>query len=64
MERTHGQLCTRLTDGLSGNNTDCLTNLYRLSGSHVGTVAFRADTQMGFAGKDSTDLDGIASHLL
>ena len=47
MEGTHGQLGTRLTDGLSRDNADCLTNLYRLAGCHVGTVALCADTDVG-----------------
>ena len=43
MERTHGQLCTRLTDRLCGNDSDRFTNLYRFSGRHVRTVASCAD---------------------
>ena len=27
MERTHCKLCTRLTDGLGSDNTNCFTNL-------------------------------------
>ena len=46
MERTHGKLCTRLTDGLCSNNTNSLTNLNRLTGCHVGTVTFCADTDV------------------
>ena len=57
MERTHGQLCTRLTDGLCRDDADCLTDLYRLTGCHVGAVALRAHTDMGLAGQDGTDLD-------
>ena len=55
MEGTHGKLCTRLSDGLRSDNTDCLTNLYRLTGSHVGAVALRTDTDTGFAGQNGTD---------
>ena len=56
MECSHGKLCTRLTDGLCGDNTDRFTNLYRLTGCHVGTVTFRAYTHVGTAGKNGTDL--------
>ena len=56
MECSHGKLCTRLTDGLCGDNTNCFTNLYRLTGCHVGTVTFRTDSHVGTAGKNSTDL--------
>ncbi len=35
MEGSHGKLCTRLTDRLRGNNTDCLTNLDRRTGRHI-----------------------------
>ena len=47
MECTHGQLCTRLTDRLGCNNTNCFTNLYRLSGCHVCTVALSTHTNVG-----------------
>ena len=60
---THGQLGTRLTDGLCSDDSDSLTNLYRLTGSHVGTVTFCTDTDMGTTGQDGTDfhlLQGIS----
>ena len=59
MESTHGKLCTGLSDGLSRDNTYCLTDLNRLAGSHVCPVTFGTDPNMGTAGKDGTDL-----HLL
>ena len=57
MEGTHRQLGTWLTDGLCGNDSDRLTNLYRLTGRHVRAVAFCTDTDVGTAGQDRTDLD-------
>ncbi len=57
MEGSHGKLCTRLSDRLCRDDTDSLSDLYRLSGRHVGAVAFRADTVVGLTGKDGTDLD-------
>ena len=59
MEGSHGQLCTRLTDGLSSNNTNSLTNLYCFTGCHVRTVALRTHTNVGFTGQSGTDLDLI-----
>ena len=56
MEGTHGQLCTRLTDGLCRDDTDGLAHLHRLAGRHVGAVALRADTESGTAGQNRTDL--------
>ena len=47
MESTHGKLCTGLTDGLCRDDSDCLTNLYRLAGCHVGSIALSAHTDMG-----------------
>ena len=57
MEGTHGKLCTGLTDGLSSDDTNCFTHLYRFAGSHVGSVTLRTDTHMGFTCKRRTDLD-------
>ena len=57
MERTHGQLCTRLTDGLGRDDTDCLSHLYRLTGSHVGTVAFCTASHLWLTGQHRPDLD-------
>ena len=63
VEGSHGQLGTRLTDGLCSDDADCLTNLNRFAGCHVGTIALCADAELGTTGKDRTDLyflDGLA----
>src|SRR5699024_1128616 len=57
MEGTHGKLCTRLTDGLCRDNSDSLSDLNALACRHVGSVALRADTDLGLTGQDCTDLD-------
>ena len=44
VEGSHGQLCTRLTDRLSSDDTNCLTYLYSFAGCHVRAVALRAHT--------------------
>ena len=48
MESTHGQLGTWLTDGLSCDDTNSLANLYCLASSHVRTITFCTDTDVGF----------------
>ena len=57
MECTHGKLCTRLTDRLSCDNTNSLTNLNCFTGCHVCTITFCADTNLAFTGQDCTDLN-------
>ena len=58
MEGSHGQLCTRLTDGLSGNNTHGFTDGDRHTVSEVGTVTFSAYTVCRTALDNGTNLDG------
>ena len=41
---------TRLSDGLCCDDTDCLTDLYCLTGCHVRTVTFCTDTDVGTTG--------------
>ena len=57
MEGSHGKLSTGLTDGLSGNNTNSLTDCDCLTCCEVGAVALGADSLLGFTLKDRTDLD-------
>ncbi len=57
MEGSHRQLGTGLTDGLCGDDADCLTDLHHLTGRHVGAVALCADAKVGAAGQDRADLD-------
>ena len=64
VECTHGQLCTRLTDGLCGNDTNSLSDLYRLACRHVCAVALGADTDMALTCQDCTDLNSISAELL
>ena len=44
MERTHGQLGTRLTDGLCSNNTYRLTHIDNVTTGQVTTVTLGTDT--------------------
>ena len=57
MEGTQGKLCTRLTDGLGGDDTDNLAFLNHPAGRKVTSVALRADTLAGLAREHRTDLD-------
>ena len=56
MERTHGKLCTRLSDRLSCYDTYCLADLNDFSGRHVRAVALCTYAVLASAGKDRTDL--------
>ena len=47
VERTHGQLCTRFTDGLCRDNTDCFTFIDDVATRQVTTVAVRTYTKVG-----------------
>ncbi len=44
MEGSHRKLCTGLTDGLSRNNSDCLTDLNKVAVCKVSTVALSTYT--------------------
>ena len=64
MERTERQLCTRLTDSLSGNHTDSLTLLNHTTGSEVTSVTLHADTFLRLTGEHRTDLHALDLCLL
>ena len=51
VEGTEGQLCTRLTDRLCGNDTNGITTLRHVAGSKVLAIALRAHATLAFAGK-------------
>ena len=56
MEGTHGQLGTRLTDGLSSDDTDSLALANGLADGQVHAVALGADASACAASQDGTDL--------
>ena len=64
MECTHGQLSSRLTNGLSRNNSNGLAYLNWLSGSHIGSVTLGTNPDVGFAGQHSTNLHRIPALFL
>ena len=59
VERTHRQLCTRLTDGLCRDNADSLTFVDEVATRQVTTVAVRTYTKVGVTGYNGTNFDGV-----
>ena len=57
VERTHGQLCSRLTDRLCSDNADSFADIYRGTASQIAAIAFRADADLGIAGQNRTHAD-------
>ena len=57
MERTHGQLGTRLTDGLCGDDAHGLTDVDGLAGGQRTAVAQGAGADAGLTGEYGADLD-------
>src|SRR5690606_23826679 len=54
VESTHGQLGTRLTDGLGGDDADRFTDVDLVATGQIAAVALGADTVAGFAGDRRT----------
>ena len=57
MEGTHGELGTRFTDGLSGDGTNCFTNINVFAGSQVATIALAAYAVFCFTGQHAANLN-------
>ena len=57
VERSHCQLCTRLTDRLGGNYTNCFAYINRLRSSKVHTVTLRTNTNLTAAFNHRTYLN-------
>ncbi len=64
VEGTERQLSTRLTNSLSGNHTDSLTQLHHTGSSQVAAVTLHADTLLALAGKHGTNLDALDGRIL
>ena len=62
VEGTHGQLGTRLTDGLCRDDTDGFTDVDLMATRQVTTVTGRADTVHGFTTDGGTHDDLIDTH--
>ena len=59
VERPHGELGSRLADGLGGDDADRLTQLDRLPGGHRAPVAGAADAVGGLAGEHRAGADAV-----
>ena len=57
MEGSHGQLRTRFTDGLGGNNADCFTDIDKMTVGKIPTIAHGTDAMLGLAGENGADID-------
>src|SRR5579872_4486940 len=56
VEGTHGELGSRLADGLGSNDAGSLAEFDQAAGSQVAAIASDADTTLGFAGEHGADL--------
>ena len=56
VESTHCKLCTRFTDWLCGNNTNCLTDINKFTCSKVCTVTFSTNTNFWLTSKYASDI--------
>ena len=59
MERTHRELCTGLTDGLRGDNTDGFTDLDDLVMRKISSIALHANAVFRFAGENGSEINGL-----
>src|SRR6266852_1380291 len=63
VERPHGELGPRLSDGLGGDHAHRLPNLHQLAGRQVTPVAVAAHAFSGLAGEDGPHLDLVDARL-
>ena len=63
VEGSQGQLSTRLTDSLCGDDADGLTLLDHLAGGQVAAIALGADAMLRLASEDGTDFDLLDGRL-
>ena len=64
VERAHGELGARLTDGLGGNHADRLTEIGKVARREVTAIAPRAHSAQRLAGKHRTNLDALHAGVL
>ena len=62
VERTHGQLGTRFTDGLSRDDTDGIAMFRQITSGQIAAIAFATDTAFAFAGQHGTDEHLVDTH--
>src|SRR5437764_13216521 len=59
MERTHGELCTGLTDGLGRVHAYSLAAIDKSAGGQVAAVTHDANAALRFAGQHRANLDAL-----
>ncbi len=59
VERTHGELCAGLADGLRGDDADSFAELDHAPGSEVAAVAQRANAASRLAGEHGADAHAL-----
>ena len=64
MERTHGELCARLADGLRGDNADSFAEFDHASGSQVAAVAQSANAAPGLTGEHGANAHALDTRSL
>ena len=64
MEGPHGELCSRLADGLGCRYAHSLAELNLRSGCHIASIAELAYTPLRFTRQDRADLDPFDTQLL
>src|SRR5690606_17320395 len=64
VERTHGQLGTGLTDRLSSNNTDRLTDVHQVTTGQIAAVALGTHSMAGITGNSGAHDDLVDPRLL
>src|SRR5690348_6795014 len=64
VEGTHGELRSRLADGLRGDDAGSLAQFHQASGSQVAPVAGDANAALGFAGEHGADLHPLDARRL
>ena len=64
VERAHGQLSARLTDGLRSNDANRLTHVGHMAARKVSAVAGRTDAVLVFAGDGAAHDDLVNPHTV
>src|SRR5690606_20855448 len=64
VEGTHRQLRARLTDGLSGDDTDRFAAVDHRAAAQIAAIAVSAQTVTGFAGERRADLDFVHTQVV
>ena len=64
MERTEGQLGSRLTNSLGCDDAYGLALLHHAAGSEVASVTLHADALLALAGEHRTNLDALDGAVL